>query len=95
MGGLKPGAGSALAKAIGSNAGAAQGALPSSGTSGHTVTATLWHSWQLEQVVWPSHGPDDVAPCAWVVPLPSASCDTAAMTSIAWPAWAVGPDCTP
>ena len=64
MGGLKPDAGSALAKAIGSSCGAAKGALPSIGTSGQTVTATLWQSWQLEQVAWPSHGADDAASCA-------------------------------
>jgi hypothetical protein len=74
MGGLKPGAGSALAKVAGLNAGAANGVLPSMGTSGHTVTATLWQSWQLEQVVWLSHGAGDAAtPCACAVPLAPSS----------------------
>lgn len=56
MGGLTPGASSALAKADGRHAGARRGAPVSIGNSGGNVIATVWHSWQLPQVLWQSLG---------------------------------------
>ena len=54
MGGLRPGAGSALAKATGACSGAVCGASRKTANSGHAVRATDEHNWQLAQLVWQS-----------------------------------------
>ena len=50
MGGFRPGAGSTLANAAGTNDGAARGGASGGASSGHEVIATVWHSWQFPQL---------------------------------------------
>ena len=88
MGGLKPGAGSALANAAGANAGAVRGTSTDAVSSGQTANATEWQSWQSLQVLWQSGEADASwwALCvvaAWRSGLSCIECPSAAMVCAA------------